>query len=129
MTPVVKKVVPEVVRPEVTRGAVFFTPRVDIYETPEELVFLCDLPGVTPADLKLRFVHGELILHGKVPPPPALTEFLVEEYGVGDFYRSFTLPIEVVPENIKAVYKEGVLTVHLPKPEKVLPKQIPITVA
>jgi HSP20 family protein len=49
------------------------------------------------------------------------------EYGVGDFFRSFTIPTEVNGDLITAEYKLGVLTVHLPKVEAVKPKRIPIT--
>jgi HSP20 family protein len=112
------------VPPEVIRGGVYYTPRVDIYETPEELVLLVDLPGVKPPEVELHFEKGELILHGKVYPRPQPPVFLAAEYGVGDFYRSFSIFTEVNPEKIVAEYKFGVLTIHLPKSEKVKPKKI-----
>lgn len=104
----------------------YYTPRVDIYETPEEFVFLCDVPGVLPADLDVRFENGELVILGKVVPRCGPAGCLASEYGVGDFYRAFTIPAEVAPEKIAAEYKLGVLTVHVPKAEKVRPKKIAV---
>jgi HSP20 family protein len=122
----VPKEVGEVTSPEIIKGGVYYTPRVDVYETPEELVVLCDLPGVKPENLELKFEKGELSLHGTVPPRQESVEFLTGEYGVGDFFRSFTIPAEVNVDLITAECKMGVLTVHLPKIEAVKPKRIPI---
>jgi HSP20 family protein len=122
----VPKEVAEVAAPETIKGGVYYTPRVDVYETPEELVVLCDLPGVKPENLELKVERGEMSLHGKVPPRPETVELLTGEYGVGDFFRSFTISTEVKVKRITAEYKLGVLTVHLPKTEAVKPKRIPI---
>lgn len=126
MAELVKKEATEVAPAESTRSGIYYTPRVDIYENDDELVFLCDLPGVKPADVELRFDKGELTLHGKVPCRHAPAEFLREEYGMGDFFRSFTIPTEVDATKIAAESKLGVLTIHLPKQEQVKPKRIPI---
>jgi HSP20 family protein len=126
--------------PEATRGGTYYTPRVDIYETADEVVLLCDLPGVKPPDLDVRFEKGELTIYGKVPPRPCCPrhqcagstvrepppEYLQQEYGVGDFYRSFAIAPEIDPDKIAAEYRDGVLTVHLPKQEKVKPKRIAV---
>jgi HSP20 family protein len=122
----VPKEVAEVTAPETIKAGVYYTPRVDIYETPEELVVLCDLPGVELQNVELTFENGELSLYGKVPPRHEPFEFLLGEYGVGDFFRSFTIPTEVNRDLIAAEYHLGVLTVHLPKAEAVKPKRIPI---
>jgi HSP20 family protein len=59
-------------------------------------------------------------------PRQESAELLTGEYGVGDFFRSFTLPTEVNVDLTTAQYKLGVLTIHLPKLEAVKPKRIPI---
>lgn len=123
----VKKEAGEVVAPEATRGGIYYTPQVDIYETPDEVVLLCDMPGVKPSDLDVRFEKGELSLHGKVQPRQVPAEYLEEEYGIGDFYRSFSIAPEIDADKIAAEYHDGVLTVHLPKQEKVKPKRIAVT--
>ena len=122
----VKKEAGEVTAPEATRGGIYYTPRVDIYESADEVVLQCDMPGVKPQDVDVRFENGELSLHGKVQPRQAPAEYLEEEYGVGDFYRSFTIGEEVDAAKISAECRDGVLTIHLPKQEKVKPKRISV---
>ena len=122
----VKKEAGEVTAPEATRGGIYYTPRVDIYESADEVVLQCDLPGVKPQDVDVRFEKGELSLYGKVQPRQAPAEYLDEEYGVGDFYRSFTIGEEVDAAKISAECRDGVLTIHLPKQEKVKPKRISV---
>jgi len=112
--------------PESTRGGVFFTPRVDIYETADELILYADLPGARSEDIDLRYEQGELILHGRVPPRQQNQDFLLAEYGVGDFYRAFAIHESIDSSRIAAEFKNGVLTVHLPKAEAARPKQITV---
>jgi len=116
----------EVKTPELTRGTTTFTPRVDIIETPEELLLYADLPGVKSEDVDVRFENGELILHGKCPPRHQPGNFLRNEFDVGDFYRVFTLNESIDAEKIVAELKQGVLTVHLPKSEAVKPRKITV---
>jgi len=119
-----KKTAADVAQPEMTRGGIFFTPRVDIYETADEVVLLCDMPGTRPADLEITFERGELSLYGKVAPRPAAT--LCEEYSVGDFYRTFSIAPDIDSTRIAAEYADGVLSVHLPKQEQAKPKRIAV---
>jgi HSP20 family protein len=112
--------------PEATRGGVHYAPRVDIYENAEELVLLCDMPGVKPQDLDVRFEKGELAVYGKVQARQTPTEYLLDEYSTGDYFRSFTIGAEVDAAKIAAEYRDGVLTVHLPKQEKAKPKRIAV---
>src|SRR5258707_6233531 len=85
------KDVAEHATPERTRGGIFFTPRVDIYETDQELVLCADLPGVRPDSVDLRYENGELVLHGRVQPRQQDQTMLLNEYEEGDFYRAFTV--------------------------------------
>jgi len=112
--------------PEATRDGIYFTPRVDIYESADEVVLQCDMPGVRPQDLELRFEKGELSLYGKVQPRRVPAVYLDEEYGVGDFQRSFSIGPEVDADQISAECRDGVLTIHLPKQEKVKAKRIAV---
>lgn len=102
-----------------------FTPRVDIFEAEKELVVYADLPGVKPEDLDLQFEKGELILRATCPPRRA-GGFVRQEYGVGDFYRAFTVAEEIDADKIAAELKNGVLTVRLPKAEKAQPRKIQV---
>lgn len=103
-----------------------YTPRVDILESENELVLIADLPGVKPGDVDIRFENGELSLHGHCPPRQNGVDYLLGEYGVGDFYRAFTISTDVDADRIAAELKNGVLTVHLPKSEKIKPKRIAV---
>ena len=116
----------EVTTPEATRGGTYYTPRADIYETADEVVLQCDMPGAKPQDVDVRFEKGELSLTSKVQPRARPAEYLEEEYGIGDFYRSFTISTEIDADKISAEYRDGILIVHLPKQERVKPKRITV---
>lgn len=102
-----------------------YVPRFDIWEADNELVLYGDLPGVTPESLDIRFENGELVVHGKVSPRHD-GQFLYGEYGVGDFYRSFTVGEMIDSDKISAELQHGVLTLRLPKSEKVKPRRIEV---
>jgi len=112
--------------PEDTRGGVFFTPRVDIHEGDKELTLFADVPGVRPEDVDLRYEQGQLLLHARVKPRQHGKNFLLNEYEEGDFYRNFAIHESIDGSHISAECKNGVLIVHLPKAEAVLPKQIAV---
>jgi len=127
-TPVVAKNRSEPHPVESTRNGNFFTPRVDIVETDTELLLYADMPGVQPGDIDLHYEKGELILRGKVAPPASKGHLIFGEYEVGDFYRVFQVHESIDANKIEAEFKNGVLTVHLPKQEAVKPKQVAIRV-
>jgi HSP20 family protein len=115
----------EQMTPESTRG-VFFTPRVDIYETDNELTLYADIPGVSPEDVDLRYEGGELVLRGRVKPRHRDEDFALQEYEEGDYYRAFSIHESIDAGKIEAECKNGVLMVHLPKVERARPKQITV---
>ncbi|TWU39683.1 Hsp20/alpha crystallin family protein [Novipirellula artificiosorum] len=102
-----------------------FIPRFDIWEGDEELTLFGDLPGVAVDDLDIRFENRELTLHGKVTPRFG-GEYLYSEYGIGDFHRTFAIGEAIDGEKIYAEIHGGVLTVHLPKTEKLKPRKIEV---
>jgi HSP20 family protein len=111
---------------ESTRGGIYFTPRVDIYENDQELTLVADVPGVRPEDVELRYDRGQLFLHGRVQTRHPQANFLLAEYDEGDFYRVFEIHESIDSGRISAECKNGVLTVHLPKAEAAKPKQIAV---
>jgi HSP20 family protein len=120
----------ELAKPEPARGSgTYFTPRVDVWETGHELLFHADMPGVKPDEITLHYEKGELTLHARVQPAPERTRSFLQEYEVGDYYRTFAVNEEIDPGKISADYKLGVLTVKLPKREEVKPRKITITAA
>jgi HSP20 family protein len=105
-----------------------FFPRVDLFETDSEIVLKCDMPGVKPEDVDLRFEKGILSLHGKVccsrRSNGSQSESGQREYGIGDFRRTFSIPVKVDATKLSAESSLGVLTVHLPKHEEAKPQKV-----
>lgn len=112
--------------PEQTHGGVCYTPRVDILETENELVVYADMPGCRPEDVDIRYENGQLEIHGKCPPRQEHVDYLLNEFGVGDYYRAFTINEAIDTSQITATFKQGVLTVHLPKSESAKPRRITV---
>lgn len=111
---------------ETHQAGIRFTPRVDLCENEKELLLFCDIPGAQPESIQLRFDRGVLQLHGNVSQRQQPQGYLLREYGVGDFHRSFAIHADIVPDRIQAEYRLGVLTVRLPRKEACKPKQIAI---
>jgi HSP20 family protein len=107
-----------------------WAPSVDIYETENELVLKADLPDIDEKDLDIRVENDMLTLRGERKFEQKVKEenYLRIERTYGSFSRSFSLPNTVNPEAIKAEYKNGVLTVEMPKRAESKPKQVKINV-
>jgi HSP20 family protein len=104
---------------------------VDIYEGKDELVAQVDLPGVQEKDIDIRLENNTLTIRGERKFEKSVNEenYLRIERAYGSFTRTFSLPNTVNVESIRADYKQGVLTVHLPKREESKPKQVKINVS
>ncbi len=112
---------------ELTHEGDFFTPAVDIYETPEEIIMKVDLPGVKPEDLDIDLIDDTLTIVGKVAEADTEGNDLLVEYKVGHYYRSFLLTDVIDRGAISANLSEGMLRLSLPKAAKVAPRKIPIS--
>ncbi len=110
---------------EITREGPVYTPRVDIWENEKELTLVADIPGVEPAGLELDLRDNTLTIMGKVKPEDD-RRYILKEFGVGNYYRQFTLSEVIDQEKIAANVKNGVLTLTLPKVEKAQPRKIQI---
>src|SRR3977135_3191280 len=97
-----------------------WAPSVDIYETEHELVVKADLPEVDPKDLDIRAENNILTIRGERKFEKKVNEenYLRVERSYGSFSRSFSLANTVNTEAIKAEYKNGVLTLTVPKREE-----------
>jgi HSP20 family protein len=107
----------------------WYSPAVDIAEEENHFVLTADLPGVDEKNVELTVHEGVLILTGK---REAATEKQSEggyhrERRHGSFTRQFRLGSQVDAEKIAASYKDGVLTVTIPKKEEIKPRQIPVS--
>lgn len=116
----------EVTSAEHTRSGNCFRPTVDIIERGDELTVRADVPGATADGLDVHFEDGTLAIRAKVPPRNDEVDFLVREYGVGDFYREFRVNETIDVPKISAELADGVLTLHLPKVEAVKPRKITV---
>jgi HSP20 family protein len=117
----------EVAGVERTRSEQFYRPNVDILEKADELMLVADLPGVNADEVDVRFEQGELTIHGRTRPRfDEGTKFLLNEYGIGDFYRTFRVSEQVDASRIRAEFHDGVLSLHLPKVEAVKPRKIAV---
>jgi HSP20 family protein len=107
-----------------------WAPIVDIYETKESVIIDAELPGMKQSDIEVNVTDNMLTIKGEKKQEKDTKEenFYRVERIYGSFSRSFTLPVGVHADKIKAVYKDGVLKITLPKAEEVKPKQIPIEV-
>jgi len=116
----------EVASAEHTRSGNYYRPNVDIVERGEELTVRADVPGATAEGIDIHFEDGVLAIRAKVPPLNADVDFLVREYGVGDFSREFRVNETIDVAKISAELADGVLTLHLPKVEAVKPRKISV---
>ncbi|MCG6892571.1 MAG: Hsp20/alpha crystallin family protein [Desulfobacteraceae bacterium] len=112
---------------EQTRPGPVFTPDVDIFETEKEIVLLADMPGVRAEDLTIDLRDDVLTLTGEVQEQANDQEqALMMEFGVGKFYRQFTLGEVINQGAIDANLQGGVLRLTLPKVEKATPRRITV---
>ena len=107
-----------------------WAPAVDIFETEQELVVKADLPDIKPEELDIRVENNILTIRGerKFEKRAEQNNYLRVERSYGSFSRSFSLANTVKTEAIKAEYKNGVLTLTVPKREEAKPKQIKVNV-
>lgn len=112
---------------ERTRGGQVYRPDVDILEDAEGLTILADMPGVAAADIDVKFENGELTILAPVQPRRGDARMIWREYGVGDYVRTFRVSEIIDAERISAEYRNGVLTLRLPKVEAARPRRIAVS--
>jgi len=118
--------------PAATRQAQLFngwTPALDLYQTTDDVVALVELPGMRKEDIEISLHDGTLTISGERNSETAEGDKTVRtERFVGKFRRSVSLPTRVDANKVNATYKDGILTITLPKAEEVKPKQIQVNV-
>jgi len=111
------------------RSGNWFVPAADIYETPEQIILVMDMPGVCFDCAHVNIVDDELVVTGHVTHGEDQDDYvLYREYDVGHYHRHFGLPPAIDSDEIDAVMADGVLTVTMTKVEEVKPRRIPIKV-
>ncbi|HLF20321.1 MAG TPA: Hsp20/alpha crystallin family protein [Bacteroidota bacterium] len=108
----------------------YWTPAVDIAELDNQFVVKVELPGINKDDVKITLESNILTIRGEKKEETDVKEenYHRVERTYGSFQRSFKLPTTVKGDNIDAMYKDGILTVTLPKAEEAKPKQIEVRV-
>ena len=100
-------------------------PPVDIYESPEGLTVVADLPGVTREALSIEVKDNVLTIDGKTSAKTGAA-YTYREFELFNYFRQFELSDSVDITRISAELKNGVLTLHLPKAPDARPKRIEV---
>ena len=105
-----------------------WTPALDLHEDKDHFVAKVELPGMNKDDIDISLENGALSISGerKAEQKFETAEVYRAERFVGRFQRTVTLPAPVAAEKVSAEYKDGVLTITLPKTEEAKPKRISV---
>jgi len=105
-------------------------PTVDIYEAESGIVVEVELPGVTKESVAVEVKDDVLTLKGERLADPAISEdsYYRRERLFGPFKRAFTLHQGIKPDQIKAIFKDGILQIEIPRPVQEQPKQVTVNV-
>lgn len=107
-----------------------WTPLTDVIEEDDKYKLHLDLPGVKKEDVKLSYNNGQLIISGERNSEKEKKEATYHriERAYGKYYRAFNLPKKIMEDKIEAEFKDGTLTVIIPKAEEAKPKQIEVKI-
>ena len=105
-----------------------WTPSVDIFETEQELVLSAEVPGIDEKDIEIKLEDNTLTLRGERNFEKETKEdnYHRIERAYGSFFRSFSLPLYVNQDAIKAENRNGVLKIVMPKKPELKPRQVKI---
>jgi HSP20 family protein len=117
--------------PLTREGEPVVAPALDLYMTAEAVIAKVALPGLKPEDVDVTIGEDVVTISGSYKDEKETTEagYLNRELSHGTFSRSFTIPTAVKAESATAQFKDGLLTLTLPKSEEVKPKHVKIEVA
>jgi HSP20 family protein len=102
-------------------------PPVDLFEDENAFTLQLELPGIDRDKIEVEVTHEELVIRGERPyVKPESGNIVHSERVYGQFQRSFRLGVPVQNNAVEAAYKDGILTVRLPKTESVKPRRIEV---
>lgn len=104
----------------------WFTPEVNIFENKDGYVLQVDMPGVNKSGLEITLEGNTLTIIGRKNEPESGANPVYRESGDGGFRRVFELDPAIDTARINAKVEQGILTLHLPKAEKVKPRKIQV---
>jgi HSP20 family protein len=115
--------------PTANGGLRRWVPAMDLVETQDDFVLRADLPGVKMDDVKIEIEDSVLTISGERKAETETKDegFYRLERAFGSFSRSLTLPKGINPDAVRATFTDGVLEVHVPKPEASKPRRIEIS--
>jgi HSP20 family protein len=104
-----------------------WSPALDLYENNDNIIAMVEVPGMRKEDIEISLHDGTLTIAGERKSEISKGEKAERsERYVGKFRRSITLPARVDANKVNATYRDGILTVTLPKAEEAKPKQIQV---
>ncbi len=108
-----------------------WTPTVDIFETEDELVLSAEVPGINEKDIEIKIEDNTLTFRGerKFEKESKEENYHRIERAYGSFFRSFSLPLYINQDTIKAEHLNGVLKIIMPKKPELKPRQVKILTA
>lgn len=109
--------------------ALTYQPHVDVCDTGSGLTIRADIPGASAESIDVAFEDGVLAVHAKVPARELPDHVLRQEYGIGDYRRSFRLGDGFDGAGITAEYRRGVLSIDVPRLAAVRPRKVEVRVA
>lgn len=106
-----------------------WAPALDVQEDKDNFSVRVELPGMKREDIEVSLHEGALVISGERKEEKLQAETTVhrQERFYGKFSRALTLPAAVAGDKVKAQYKDGILTVTLPKAEEAKPKAITVS--
>jgi HSP20 family protein len=104
----------------------YVAPNVNIFETPEGYVLQAEMPGVSKEGLEITVEGSEITITGRRSPESFAGETLFRESNPADYRRVFELDPAIDTSKVSAKIEQGVLTVTLPKSERVKPRKIKV---
>lgn len=110
------------------KGGVVGELAVDVFQTPDEIVVVAPVAGVTSDDLAINITEGVLVISGQrhLEFDVAQADYFTQECFWGSFSRSIILPEAVDATSVTASFKDGILTVRIPKIEKIHTRMVEI---
>jgi HSP20 family protein len=107
-----------------------WTPALDLYQNNDNVVAMVELPGMRKEEIEISLQDGMLTIAGERKAESGQENGATRtERFIGKFRRSVSLPTRVDANKVNATYKDGILTVTLPKAEEAKPKQIQVNVS
>ena len=103
-----------------------YQPNVDICDCGAEVALVLDMPGASAGGTNVSFEDGVLSVQAQVPQRPLPGRAVVQEYGIGDYRRSFRLGEGFDASQISAEYRKGVLVIRVPRLAAVRPRKIEV---